>query len=259
VRIVVYLLLAANLIYLAWSGWIGSPAPVPTAKASDPLPELALVSEGFARASTSAPSAIEATSALAQPVTGRSAPAGRCVSVGPFGDLAQAARGAALLQGRGFNPRQRAEQGGTWDGFWVYVGGLESAADETKVMKTLERAGIQDARAMPATDVERRISVGLFSERDRAQKRAQAVRKLGFNAEITERSQTGTVYWVDLDVGNNERAVPTEGLLETSGSRLEIRVCPESEPEAMPARPEALPPDARPAATTADAGVPRPG
>jgi hypothetical protein len=147
-----------------------------------------------------------------------------------------------------------------WEGYWVSVGDLRATADENKLMKALDRAGIRDARVMPDEPGGRRVSVGLFSERERADKRAQAVKKLGFNAEVTERTQAGTVYWVDMDVGASDRTVPTEGLLslEDAGSRMEIRVCPTSQP-AAPSQPGPTPRDARPAATTADAGVLRPG
>jgi len=86
------------------------------------------------------------------------------------------------------------------------------------------------------------------------------VKKLGYTADVTERTQPGTVYWVDMDVGANERAVPTEGLLslEDTSSRISVRVCPTSAP-AAPSGPSPTPRDARPAATTADARVPRPG
>jgi hypothetical protein len=201
------------------------------------------------------------SAALAQPVTATAGiDTGRCVSIGPFNDLAQAARGAALLRDRGFDPKQRAEPGEMWEGYWVSVGGLRTTADESRLMKALDRAGIRDARVMPDEPGGRRVSVGLFSERERADRRAEAVRKLGFGAEVSERTQPGTVYWVDMDVGANNRSVPTDGLLslEDKGSRIEIRVCPASEP-AAPSRPGPMPQDARPAATTADNRVPRPG
>jgi len=143
-----------------------------------------------------------------------------------------------------------------WDGFWVYVDGLTSPAEASKLLKALERAGIDDAQPMPGG--EGRVSVGLFSERDRAERRAQAVKSLGYTPEITERRQAGTVYWVDLDVGSPERAVPTEGLLslESAGARLEVRVCPAVErPED---RLDGAPEDVRPASTTASARTPRP-
>jgi hypothetical protein len=267
VRIVVFVLVGLNVLYLAWAGWIDTPAPAPPpARSAEPLPQLVLASESLPRPATAASaiapsSTAEPSAVLTQPVTSMpGASAGRCVSIGPFNDLAQAARGAALLRERGFDPRQRAEQGETWEGYWVSVGGLRTTADESKLLKALGRAGIRDARVMPDEPGGRRVSVGLFSERERADRRAEAVKKLGYSAEVTERKQPGTVYWVDMDIGSSGRAVPTEGLLslEDSGSRIEIRVCPTSEP-AAPSRPGPMPRDARPAATTADARVPRPG
>jgi hypothetical protein len=261
VRVVVYLLLAVNLVYLAWAGWVHAPEPVaPIAKTEPSLPQLALASEGIPR--TDRPITVASASTPgAMPVAATSPPpnASRCVSVGPFNDLAQAARGAALLKNRGFDPRQRAEQGELWDGYWVSIS-PDAPGAEAKVMKALEKAGIRDARVMPEEAGARRVSVGLFSERDRAEKRAQAVRKLGYAADITERRQPGTVYWVDLEIDASERSVPTEGLLslEDAGSRLEIRVCPGSTPAAEPTTPPD-PRDARPASTTTVAGAPRPG
>lgn len=273
-RVAFFLILAVNLVYLAWAGWIDAAAPPPLVTHAGPkLPELVLVSE-----------TPRSQSQLARPVTGpdggnapvaqtvsiasdadnapaTSPPATRCVSVGPFNDLTSAARSAALLRERGFDPKQRAEAGELWEGFWVYVGGLKSETEEAKVMKALARAGISDAHAMPEDSEGRRVSVGLFTERDRAEKRAQAVKRLGYAAEIVDRKQPGTVYWVDLDLGANERTVPTEGLLSSDdpGSRLEIRVCPSAAPSSPSPKSVPLPRGARPAATTADAGAPQPG
>src|SRR5215472_7178998 len=68
-----------------------------------------------------------------------------CLSVGPFVDLASSAQAAALLKAKGFDPRQRAEQGQVSAGYWVYVGGLASQADADRALVTLERNGITDA------------------------------------------------------------------------------------------------------------------
>jgi hypothetical protein len=268
VRIAFFVLLAVNLVYLAWAGWIDVRTPPAVARTRAALPELKLATEAvpadqtkLASNARTPPGQTVATLASTELLPAAGAPNRRCVSVGPFSDLTAAAHGAALLHDRGFNPKQRAEPGDMWEGFWVYVGGLKSAAEESKVVKTLERAGISDAQAMPDSDAGRRVSVGLFTEKDRAAKRASAVKRLGYTAEIVERKQPSTVYWVDLDLSANDRTVPTEGLLSDgdAGARLEIRVCPDSTPAPAAPKPDPLPRDSRPAATTADAGVPRPG
>jgi sporulation related protein len=274
VRVAFFVLLAVNLVYLAWAGWIDAPALAPVATQSKAtLSELALATDQVARpdqpdlAGAPADSSGTRTASVggASQLAATTA-ANRCVSVGPFNDLARAARGAALLRDRGLNPRQRAEPGETWNGYWVYVGGLKTDKDLAKVMKALAQAGLTDAAPMPETSEGRRVSVGLFSDKDRAEKRAAAITKLGLSADLVERKQPGTVYWVDMDLGANDRSVSTEGLLSADdpGGRLEIRVCPGStppttEPASTPSRPGPTPRDARPAATTADAGTPRPG
>lgn len=134
----------------------------------------------------------------------------------------------SILRGRGFAPREREEKGEERDGFWVYVGGLQSEAEEARVLRTLTQAGLNDARVMPESDAGRRVSVGLFSERGRAERRARALRRLGLEPEIGERHVPGSVYWVDIDLGPDDSSVSTEGLLEPgeAGARLEVRVCP---------------------------------
>jgi hypothetical protein len=264
VRVAFFVLLLANLIYLAWAVLVDAPVPAPATRVDSRVPRLVLASEVNAQASQpenpGAP-AIARNTAAADSSPSHPKGAARCVSVGPFNDLARTARAAALLRERGFEPQQRAEEGEMWEGFWVFVDGLKTAAEESRVLKDLERAGIDDAHAMPESEAGRRVSVGLFSERDRAERRARALKRLGFTPQITEKRQAGTVYWVDLDLGVNDRTVPTEGLLslEESGARLEIRVCPGSQPTpASPAAP--VPPrEARPATTTADARASRPG
>jgi len=133
VRTAVYVLLFVNLVFMAWAHWIDVPAEPPVNQADGRLPRLVLASEAPARA-PAAPKAVlpqAAPLAIEGPAPALTAATRRCVSVGPFNDLAQQTRAAALLQERGFVPQQRTEDGDVRDGFWVYVGGIKSAADET--------------------------------------------------------------------------------------------------------------------------------
>lgn len=161
------------------------------------------------------------------PTSSAAATPAHCVTVGPFNDLARAAQGAEVLRKRGFSPRQRAEGGEAWSGYWVYVGRIASEAQQADVVRRLKRAGI-DAQPLPVSEGQRRVSAGVFSERQGADSRANAVRRLGFAVEVLERKQSAAAYWVDLDLAASNQTLPMEGLLalEESGARLEIRECP---------------------------------
>jgi cell division septation protein DedD len=230
VRTAVFVLILVNLVFMAWAHWIDVPVEPPINQVDTRLPRLILASEAPARAAT----AVKATlpQAAAQPSEtsiGTATPAGRrCVSVGPFNDLAQVTQAGSLLQQRGFTPQQRTEDGDVRDGYWVYVAGIKSAGDETRVLRTLQDAGISDAHAVPSADDGRRVSVGLFTERPRAERRARAVEHLGFSPDIVERRRPGTVYWVDLDLGTSDASVPTDGLVpaDQGAARIQVRVCP---------------------------------
>jgi hypothetical protein len=225
-RIALFVMVFVNVAYFAWASWV-EPASPPAVYAGMKLPELRLAAES------------STTSATAVPV--RQEPA-RCVSVGPFQDLANAARAAAVLKERGLATRQRAEQGTPITSYWVYVGGLKSEQEQTRVMRRLQKGKVSDASAMAPTDGgERRISVGLFSDRAGAERRSRAVERLGLGTQIEEQSQTGAAYWIDFDLTARDSAVAAEGLLASDdrGSRIEIRVCPPADLTPGPATQEA--------------------
>jgi hypothetical protein len=227
VRLALYALLLANLVYFAWSHWIDAPRPTPTNEAIAKLPQLKLVEE-LPADQRPQPNTAKKTALTESPSA--------CLSVGPFGDLANSAQAAELLRAKGFDPKQRAEAGQTSAGYWVYVSGLKTQDESDKALATLERNGIKDALVMPDTgDAGRRLSLGLYSERGRAERRAQAVRQAGLKAELAERKLPGTVYWVDLVPPAGITAIPLQDLFaEGVRSRISVQPCPATE-KSLPA------------------------
>ena len=212
-RIAVFVMAFLNVGYFAWANWVDPVAP-PAVYAGMKLPELRLANENPA-------ANVTAVSVRQEPP--------RCVSVGPFEDLVTAARAAATLKERGLATRQRAEQGASITSYWVYVGGLKTDQEQTRVMRRLQKGKVSDASTMPAAEgEERRISVGLFSDRAGAERRSRVVEKLGLRTRIEEQSQAGATYWIDFDLTARDSAVAAEGLLASDerGSRIEIRACP---------------------------------
>ncbi len=244
----VFLLLFANAIYFLWARGIAPPPDAGGGSSSS----LKLVSESPAlrgatpdaagraagvgaeaapAAATAEPAAPGATAAAE--AAGPAAPTlladvKRCITVGPFSDVSEAAHAAATLRSGGYQPRQRVAEGEIWAGVWVYLPLPPTPAAGDQVRAKLKSGGIDDALEMPGPNDKPVISLGLFSEARRAQARVTQAQALGLNPGIADRKRTGDVYWVDIDLK------PTDGLLNPadlqgeSGRivRLEVKACP---------------------------------
>jgi hypothetical protein len=216
VRNIFLALLAANLVYFAWAHWVDGPRAPPVNEALSRLPRLKLLSElpPEQQPANSTRTVFNETAS--------------CLSVGPFGDLTNAAKAAGLLSSKGFAPRQRAEEGDTAEGFWVYVGGLKDEVEADRVRVSLEHSGVKDALVMPpGGDGGRRVSLGLFSDRAHAEQRAASLKRMGFKAEVAEHKLPQTVYWIDLAPRPGMTTVPLQDLFaEGVGSRIAVQPCP---------------------------------
>jgi hypothetical protein len=234
VRAVFFLLLIANLAFLGWAELVDAPQPAPTNEAYAKLPRLKLVNEvpvGEARPSSgnARKTALEVNPELP-----------RCLSIGPFDDQGSAMSSASKLREKGLTPRQRVEKGEISKGFWVYIGGLKTDADVAKVLRTLEQSHVDDAHVMPDAGDAHQVSVGLFSERERADRRAESVQKLGLQPEVAERKLPATVFWMDVDLPSGT-ATPSSADLAAGGDashHLDVTPCPaQASPEAAPVPP----------------------
>jgi hypothetical protein len=212
-RLAFALLLFANIAWFAWTRWVAQPDP--------------------AMVATSAPAA--GTKLLlareAAPANAAARPPARtgshCLSLGPFTDLTDAARASALLRENRLEPRQRAGEGVVWRGYWVTLEGVPDRAAANDLIEQLRRAGVGDAYAMPGDGRDVTISLGLFSEQQRALLRFDEVKALGLAPRIAERERNGNVYWIDVDVVPPAQ-LPDAARLQGEGGRivrLEVKPC----------------------------------
>lgn len=174
IRILVLVLLAANLLYLGWSRWVSDEKPrlvAPETGAAQPA-------AGTSRASTAAASA------------------SGCTTIGPVRDETRALEIEQLLVDQQLAPARRIVTEQVREGWWVYVANRDAAA-QARSMRAIQGAGIRDAFAMP-DDPEFRVSVGLFTDEARANTRAEAVRALRLEAVVNERMQEQPSVWFDL-------------------------------------------------------------
>ena len=231
-RTLILLLLLANLALFAWTQWLAPRSdsePPATSRAA--IPRFALVGEpplalpAGAAAAVAAPAAASAPSAAAAPA------ASACVTVGPFANLEEAAKVTVVLKEGGYEPRQRPADGDVPDGYIVQVEGLQDAADQARVRRRLERGGLSDAFILPPADGQFAVSVGIFSDSRRAERRAAVVRKLRLSPVISTRTRPGTVYWLDLDLRTDGSGLTPESLQQSVGT---FKVAPCPPPDAPP-------------------------
>lgn len=246
-RALALLLILANLGFLGWSQLVdvrgsSNTAPVPLGIAS--APRLVLSTEAGAAATVAvppdetglsdsanpSPEANEATAFQAVVADDVS-----CVSVGAFRDLAEAVQASAALQTAGYFSRQRVDQGDVWLGYWVSVQNLATREAAETALSELGRNGIADAYILPGSEPANVLSLGVFNDAARAQRRVEEISALGFDAVLADRRRAGSVYWVDVDLAS-PGAMFDPAILQTQPGkivRLEFRACPGvSEPAA---------------------------
>lgn len=235
-RVIVFALLLVNLLYMGWAELIDVPAPPQTSSIAG-LPHLTLARE----------LPPEKREALAKKMSTPVAPP-QCVSVGPFDDPAIVAKATALLKAKSFAPQQRAAEVPARR-FWVYLDGFTSDAAVTAALHKLEHKGIDDAEVMPPETGGRRISLGLFTDQARADRRVKLVSGMGFKPAVTPRMLPGTVYWLDVTLPNGSAPVPLKDVsdLEPAGGSgastpISLQSCPTgAAPATSPAAPSPAP------------------
>ncbi len=242
---IVVCLVLANVGYFLWARGIATTAEQPAPAA--PMPTLRLRSESTrtegAAAGSTAPTTTGATAGGAAPGTGGGASSAetgegaktglltsvkRCISVGPFRDVSEAAHAATTLRSAGYDPRQRVAEGDVWAGVWVYLPLPPARSNAEQLLVKLKAGGIDDALEMPGPNEGSVISLGLYSEPKRAQARVAQAQALGFNPGIADRKRTGNVYWIDIDLKPTESLLNPADLQGESGHivRLEVKGCP---------------------------------
>ena len=210
-KLALAVLLLANIAWYGWTHWVATPdEPAATAAAAD--------GKGLVLAREAAP---------AKPQVRADERPNHCLSLGPFTDLTDAARASALLRENKLLPRQRAGEGVVWKGYWVTLENLPDRTAANAIIERLRRAGVGDAYAMPGDGRDVTISLGLFSERQRALRRIDDAKAIGLEPRIVDREREGTVYWIDVDVVP-PAVLPDAARLHGEGGRilrLEVTPC----------------------------------
>ena len=154
-----------------------------------------------------------------------------CASLGPFRTEDDAGNAAARLAAEGFSPLQRTAEMVVGGGYWVHLPPYPTRAAAQRVVTEINAGGVPDAYIVRTGEDINAIALGLLTELERAQRLAEEVRAIGFDAQIAERTLTDTVYWVDVEVDDIARIDPTQFQSSPDRiARLRIEDCPAPDP-----------------------------
>jgi hypothetical protein len=235
-KAIVVCLALANVGYFLWAQGLGTtsvggpPAATPlklvSESAETPRPA---DRDGGVGSLVGASGGSDAAAGAQDPSAGLLTNVKRCISVGPFRDVAEAAHAASTLRSGGYNPRQRVAEGEVWAGVWVYLPLPATRPAGDQILAKLKAGGIEDALEMPGPNDASVISLGLYSDSKRAQARVAQAQSIGFNPALADRKRTGDVYWIDIDLKPTDSILKPSDLQGEAGHivRLEVKGCPE--------------------------------
>lgn len=228
-RKLVLALLLANLLYLAWNQWIRVPDTRPVKTQSRDVPTLHTAAERPPERQR--PPAPPPRPPEPQPA---------CYSLGPFPDPAAARVFADELAAADIDYRLQARETLVSGGWWVYLGPLGSRQAAQDLTARLADSGITDFYIVPGGEFRHAISLGVFSNRDRARDQAERARNLDLTPVVRERTLTESAFWLDFETlelpeGLGGLAVrdPAEDEPADPGQPgLESRACPADDQKA---------------------------
>ena len=201
-RYLFFLLILANLGYWGWHQAVAQPKPLPPTRVIADVPPLLMLSEREAGELMPEPETQPDIVAVADDAItpGEGGADRRCFTIGPYrtSELANAVL-LAIREEQGFPVTLREREEEEIAGYWVYLEPYPTRKAALAVARELAQKGIKDYYVVPSGESVNAVSLGLFSEPQRADRRTRQIAELGYEALTTVRYRTRTLYWLDYD------------------------------------------------------------
>jgi cell division septation protein DedD len=152
-----------------------------------------------------------------------------CISIGPISNPVDAGDVTQALSSSGFMANQRTAEGDVWLGHWVFIDAIATQEEATEIVDRLADNGIDEAYVIADGNNGNLVSLGVFSEEQRAQQRLAEAEALGYTPVVADRSQPGDVYWLDV-TAPGDAAFPISALPALNfGSSVNFEECEASQ------------------------------
>jgi hypothetical protein len=225
VRALFLLLLLANLLFAAWGYWVApARAPVegratPSAAGGDAIRLLREAAPDDAAAARNGETALDAADAALD-----------CVSAGPYLERPSAEQAEQRLARLGFAVQLRQSRDTVRIGEWVRVEDLATPEDAANALAQIKAAGIADAYLLTDEPPGTVISLGVFTDKGRAEQAVRIAKMAGYDPRTVERTREADVFWLDIDRPASA-GLPSPDQLGADGSAeapaVGLRRCPQ--------------------------------
>jgi hypothetical protein len=233
-RNAVLVLVLANLGFAAWHSWFAKDdrptRPLDRGSSIRLVGEPARVAVNSGEGS--APQSDETAAEDAQSAPIVESALASCISIGPMPNRLVVDEATSALTRAGFMATQRTAQGSVWLGHWVYIDAIATQAEANEIVRVLGANGISEAYVIADGANGNIVSLGVFTVRQRAEQRLSDARALGYPAVVADRSQPGSVYWLDVRAAGDREFRADELPPLAAGRGLEFAAC------SSPAQPE---------------------
>ncbi len=173
-----------------------------------------------------------------------------CRSVGPLGDGAVAGLAAAWLTDAKRTVSVRSLEASAAPAYWV-VTTRKNVALATRLVQQLRAAAVADVELLPpeVPDGETRVSLGVYADRARAERRIVDLKGYALGPSILEQSRRVLQWWIDVEPAVDGVSIDLAAL---------VRAVPGAAGASLSPCVVALPPADAPAETTPPAPQPAP-
>lgn len=217
-KIIFYFFLSLNFLFLLVQTQVSGERTAPVKIKSSGAPTLVLLTE--AKSSAKKPKVdkpIEASNTQ-KPKPKQVLVA--CYSMGPFENRQQTKLVSETLASYGALTYTQKKREQVSSGYWVYLPAFKTWNDARAEVDKLEKQGMLDIFIMGRGKMKNAVSLGLFSNKNAANKRMGELKKLGVSPKVEVQYRTNDNYWIDIDVEKGKNQIITS--IESVAKKLTL-------------------------------------
>ncbi|RTZ67043.1 MAG: SPOR domain-containing protein [Aquificaceae bacterium] len=185
-RLLIPLLLAANVIYFILAFLLGDATYTPPATIVKGIPAIELLNNKKSKDEPTKNS--------------------RCYTLGPFNSEKATKMVARQLNDFGLSINIRRQKTMDTLNYLVYLPAQNTRQDALKIIDDLKKNDVKNYQLIESGPYENAISFGFFDDLNKARRHSEYIRYLGYDSRYTEQKAVQEIFWLDYDEQANVSA-----------------------------------------------------